>query len=49
MDTYLSLAPFMCVHACLLTCIALPVQIAEGFKLLSAKRNTPNLNGSAAD
>jgi hypothetical protein len=27
----------MCVHACLLTCLSLSVQIAEAFKLLFSK------------
>jgi branched-subunit amino acid permease len=37
-----SLAPFMCVHACLLTCLSLSVQIAEAFKLLFPKGTLQN-------
>ena len=39
----------MCVHACLLTCLSLYVQIAEAFKLPFSKRNTSNLNGLLAE
>src|SRR5215203_706381 len=39
----------MCVHACLLTCLSLYVQIAEAFKLPFLKRNTSNLNGLLAE